>query len=54
MNSENSKNAEPYKLLLNFTDKITLKRRDKFVAFSNLGIYYTWQNTKNSFKNNVE
>ena len=38
MNSENSKTADPHRLLLNFTDKINLKRSDKYVAISNLSI----------------
>ena len=29
-----------------------LKRSDKYVALSNLGIYYTWKNIKKSYKNN--
>ena len=41
MNSENSKTYDPHRLLLNLTDKITLKRSDKYVALSNLSIYYT-------------
>ena len=32
MNSENSKASDPHKLLLNITDKINLKRIDKYVA----------------------
>ena len=36
MNSENSKTSDPYRLLLNLTDKINLKRSDKYVALSNL------------------
>ena len=35
MNSENSKTSDPHRLLLNLTDEIDLKRKDK-----NLGIYY--------------
>ena len=38
MNSENSKTADPHRLLLNLTDKINLKRSDKYVAISNLSI----------------
>ena len=49
MNSENRKTPDPYRLLLNLLDKISLKRSDKYVALSNLSIYYTW---KNSYKNN--
>ena len=41
MNSKNSKRFEPYRLLLNLTDKIDLKRSDKYLALSNLRIYYT-------------
>ena len=32
----------------NVTDKINLKRSDKYVALSNLSIYYTWKNKKES------
>ena len=39
MNSENSKTSDPHRLLLNLTDKLNLKRNDKFVALSNLSIY---------------
>ena len=52
MNSENSKTSDPYRLLLNLSDKINLKRSDKYVALSNLSIYYTWKNIKKSYKNN--
>ena len=52
MNSENSKTSDPHRLLLNLTDKINLKRSDKYVALSNLSIYYTWKNIKNSYENN--
>ena len=52
MNSENSKTSEPHKLLLNLTDKTNLERSDKYVALSNLGMYYTRKNIKKSFKNN--
>ena len=52
MNSENNKTFDPHRLLLNLTDKINLKRSDKYVAVSNLSIYYTWKNIKKSYKNN--
>ena len=52
MNSENSKTFEPYRLLLNLSDKINLKRSNKYVALSNLSIYYTWKNIKKSYENN--
>ena len=46
MNSENSKTSDPHRLLLNLTDKINLKKSDKYIALSNSSIYYTWQNVK--------
>ena len=52
MNSENSKKSEPHRLSFNLTDKINLKSSDKYVALSNLSIYYTWKNIKKSYKNN--
>ena len=39
MNSENSKTSETHRLLLNVTDKINLKRSDKYVPLSNLKPY---------------
>ena len=51
MNSENSKTSDPLRLLLNLLDKIDLKRSDKYVALSNLSIYYTWKNVTKSCKN---
>ena len=52
MNSENSQASDPQKLLLNLSVKIKLKRSDKYVALSNLSIYYTWKNIKKSYNNN--
>ena len=52
MNSENSKTSDPRRLLLNLSDKINLKRNDKYVGLSNLSIYYSWKNIKISQKNN--
>ena len=48
-NSRNSKTSDPHRLLLNLTDKINLRRKDKYIALSNLSIYYTWKNVKNSY-----
>ena len=53
MNSENSKTSDPHRLFLNLTDKISWTRSDKYVALSNLSIYYTWKNIKKSYKNNM-
>ena len=41
MNSENSKISDPHSLLLNLTDKIDLRRKNKYITLSNLSIYYT-------------
>ena len=41
MNSENNKTSDPHRLLLNLTDKIGMWRKDKYIALSNLSIYYT-------------
>ena len=52
MNSKNSKTSVTHRLLLNLSDKIKLKRSDKYVALSNHSIYYTWKNIKKLYKNN--
>ena len=44
VNSEDSKTFDPYRLLLNLTDKINLEKSDTYVVLSNLSIYYTWKN----------
>ena len=41
MNSRNSKTSDTHRLLLNLSDKINLKRSEKYVALPNLSIYYT-------------
>ena len=38
MNSENRKIFDPHRLLLNLKEKIDLKRKDKYIALSNLSI----------------
>ena len=52
MSFKNNETSDPHRLLLNLTDKINLKRSGKYVALSNLSIYYTWKNIKMSNKNN--
>ena len=52
MNSGNSKTSDPHRIILNPTDKVDLKRKGKYLALSNLIIYYTWKNIKKSYKNN--
>ena len=46
MNSENSKTSNPHRLLIKLPDKVKLKRSNKYIALSNLLIYYTWKNIK--------
>ena len=52
MNSGNSKTSDRYRLLRNLSDKINLKRSDKYVASSYLSIYYSWKNMEKLYKNN--
>ena len=52
MNSKYAKTSDPRRLLLNLTAKIDLRRKDKYIALSNLIIYYTWKNIKKPYKNN--
>ena len=52
MNSGNSKTSKSYRTLLNLLDKINLQRSDKYVALSNLSIYYTLKNIKIPYNNN--
>ena len=52
INSENTKTSEPYRLLLNFADKINLKGSEKYVALSNLSMYCTWKDIKESYQTN--
>ena len=52
MNSEKSQTFDLHRLLLNFSDKLNLKRKDNYVALSNLSIYYIWKKIKKPCKNN--
>ena len=40
MNSKNKKRSDYHRLLLNLTDKIKLKRSDKYISLSNLMLVY--------------
>ena len=51
VNSKYGKTSDLHRLLLNLSDKIGLKRRDKYYALSNLRIYFTWKNIKKSCEN---
>ena len=52
MNSENSKTSKLNVLALKLTNKLDLRIVEKVIALSNLSIYYTWRNIKNSYNNN--
>ena len=38
MNSKNSKTSDPHRLLLNFMDKIDLRKKYNYIGLSNLSI----------------
>ena len=50
--SDNSKTSKPHILKLKLTSKLDLRLGEKVIALSNLSIYYTWKNIKNSYNNN--
>ena len=52
MNSENSKTSDPHRLLLNLSEKINLKKSDKYVTLSNLSHLLCVEKYKKSYKNN--
>ena len=52
MNSKKSKRSDPHRLLINLTDNTDLRRRDEYIALSNLSVYYTWKKVKKSQKKN--
>ena len=45
-------NSEDHVLMLKLTDKLDLRRGEKSIALSSLGIYYTWKSIKKSYNNN--
>ena len=52
MNTETSKTSKPQKFGLSLPQRLDLKNSDKYVAFQNLSIYYTWKNIRQQYKNN--
>ena len=52
MNSENSKTLKLHILTLKLANKLDLRFGEKFIALSNLSIYYTWKNIKSIYNNN--
>ena len=51
MNSKISKTSDPHRLLLNLTDKINLRRKDKYIALPNLTIYYHHHHPRSCLSN---
>ena len=51
VNSENIKTSEPHVLISRLINKLDLRIGEKIIASSNLSIYYTWKNIKNSCNN---
>ena len=51
MNSENSRTFEYHVLVLKLTGKLDLRRCQKGISLSNVSIYFTRNNIKNSYKN---
>ena len=51
MNFKNNETSDPQGLLLNLTDKIDLRWKNKYIALSDLRIYYTWENSHIRIKN---
>ena len=47
MKSKTSKTSDIHRLILNLSDKINLEETNKYVAPSNLSIYYTWKKRRN-------
>ena len=52
MNSEKNKMSDPHRLVHNLSDKINLKRSDKYVALSNFSVYYKWKGIKKLYSYN--
>ena len=52
MNTEKSKTSKPHVLILKRANKLDLRMGGNVVALSNVSIYYTWKNIKNTYNNN--
>ena len=49
MNSKNSTTSKPHVSIIQFTNKLDLKRGENRIALLHLSIYYTWKNIKGSY-----
>ena len=52
MNSESSKTSKPHVLRLKLSNMSDLRLDTKVITVSNLNIYYTWKNIKETYNNN--
>ena len=52
VNPENSETSKAHVLMLKLTNELDFKKGEKIIALSNLSIYSTWKNIKNSYNNN--
>ena len=52
MNPENDKTSDSHRFLLNISDKINIKRSDKYVALTNPSVYSAWKNIKKLYNSN--
>ena len=52
IDSENIKTSDHHRLILNLSDKRDLQGSDKYIALSNLRIYYICNNIEKQHKNN--
>ena len=43
MNSRSGEIYDPQRVIINLSNKLNLKRKDKYVTLSNLSKYYTWK-----------
>ena len=48
MNSKNTQTSKPHVLMLEFADKLDLRRGENRIDLSNLSIYYSCKNIKSS------
>ena len=47
----NGNGIETHKFVLNFSQRLDLRSLNKYAAFQNLSIYYTWKNIRQHYRN---
>lgn len=50
MNLKHNKTSDLHRVILNLSNKITLKRSNKYLLLSNLNSYYIWKQIKSHTK----